>query len=141
MPKKEKNYQRETENGISEGIIWKEPFDNCLGFPSNCTLCSGGYFRGNNTCVKNCSEGNDKDYLLRVCYSKTLVNKTLLIERDVYVNVSFSDPNNLIEKIICMISKLKIFIIIIQDGHIRNQLNRLLIIIIIILDYIDINMN
>ena len=102
---KEKYYQRENENGITECIICEEPCENCLGSPTNCTLCSDGYFMENNTCVKNCREGNDKDYILRVCYPKTKVNKTFLIERDVYVNVSVPDPNNLIERNICMINQ------------------------------------
>ena len=59
----------------------------------------------NNTCVKNCKEGNEKDYILRVCYPKTQMNKTVLVERDVYVNVSVPDPNNIIERNICMINQ------------------------------------
>ena len=102
---KEKYYQRENENGIVECINCEEPCENCLGLATNCTLCSDGYFMENNTCVKNCKEGNEKDYILRVCYPKTQMNKTVLVERDVYVNVSVPDPNNLIERNICMINQ------------------------------------
>ena len=102
---KEKYIQKEKENGNIECIICEEPCENCLGYATNCTLCSDGYFMENNKCVKNCTEGNEKDYILRICYPKILVNKTVFVEREVYVNVSVPDPNIIIERNICMINQ------------------------------------
>ena len=101
----EKYYQRKNENGINECLLCEEPCENCIGYATNCTLCSEGYFMENNQCVKNCNEGNERDYILRVCYPKVHKNKTVLVERPVYVNVSVPDPNIIIERNVCMINQ------------------------------------
>ena len=58
----------------------------------------------NNKCVKNCSEGKEKDYILRRCYLIPKKNLTVFIDRIVEINVSIPEPYPVyIDRNICMI--------------------------------------
>ena len=101
---KEKYYEKENENGNIECLFCEEPCENCYGNATNCTFCSEGYFMENNICVKDCGEGNDKDYILRKCFPIVERNKTFYIDRTLYVNVSVPDYYPVyIERNVCMI--------------------------------------
>jgi hypothetical protein len=101
---KEKYYQRKNENGNIDCLFCEYPCENCIGTANNCTLCAEGYFMENNICVNNCSEGYDKDFILRKCYPIPERNKTVIVDRTIYINVSFPDFYPVyIERNICMI--------------------------------------
>ena len=101
---KEKYYIKQNENGNIECLMCEEPCENCLGTATNCTFCSENYFMENNTCVKNCSEGKEKDFILRRCYPITKKNVTVIIDRIIQVNVSVPELYPVyIERSVCMI--------------------------------------
>ena len=101
---KEKYYIKQNENGNTECLMCEEPCENCLGTATNCTFCSENYFMENNTCVKNCSEGKEKDFILRRCYPITKKNVTVIIDRIIQVNVSVPELYPVyIERNVCMI--------------------------------------
>ena len=102
---KEKYYQKENENGQLECLTCQEPCQNCMGKADNCTFCPEGYFLDNNLCVKNCSEEKGEDLILRVCYPLPKKNKTIIVNRTIYVNVSIPEPYPVyIHRNICIIN-------------------------------------
>ena len=105
---KEKYYQKKNDNDESECLLCESPCENCEGNATNCTLCAEGYFMlNNNSCIENCGEGFEKDFVLRKCYPKIEKNETFYVDRTVYVNVSVPSFYPVyIERNICMIDRL-----------------------------------
>ena len=107
---KEKYYIKQNENGNTECLMCEEPCEKCVGTATNCTFCLENYFMDNKTCVKDCSEGKEKDFILRRCYPITKRNLTVFIDRIIQVNVSVPELYPVyIERNVCMIGGSDIF--------------------------------
>ena len=90
------------EEGNKECESCEKPCKSCEVEKNNCTSCYEPYFVENNKCVLNCSEGYSPDYKFGNCYKNTYMNRTIIEEKIIYVNISVPEPYNVfIENNIC----------------------------------------